>query len=72
MIKITTEEGGTLEEQQLHQNLCLLGIAGPSSKNHGGVDINKFAFRRPSSRTLEYVLFQLYSSIIGEGVAHKV
>ncbi|GAX78522.1 hypothetical protein CEUSTIGMA_g5962.t1 [Chlamydomonas eustigma] len=71
MNKNFSDEGGTLEEQQLFQNLCLLGLAGLSSKNAVGTDITKFSFRRPSSRTLEYVLYQLYSYIIGEGIAHK-
>ena len=67
-----TSDGSTIEEQQLHQNLTLLSIAGPGSKaTPANVDITKFTFRKPSSRALEHVLFQLYSIVVGEGVAQK-
>ena len=66
-------DGSTIEEQQLHQNLILLGLSGPGCKTApAGIDMGKFTFRKPSSKTLEFVLYSLYAVIVGEAVAQKV
>ena len=65
-------DGSTMEEQQLHQNLLILHVTGPGSKVQANVEINRFTFRKPSSRALEHVLYQLHSIIVGEGVTQKV
>ncbi len=68
-------DGCTVEERLLHNNLCLLSIAGPAgsgSKGQPPVDVNKFTFRKPSSKALEYTLYSLYGAVVGEQQAHKV
>ena len=66
-------DGSTSEEQQLHNNLTLLELSGVGCKTApAGVELNRFTFRKPSSRTLEHVLYHLYAIVVGEGVAQKV
>ena len=71
--RATDATDGTTEEQQLHQNLQLLGLSGTGCRAApAGVEIGRFTFRKPSSRALEHVLYHLYSIIVGEAVAQKV
>lgn len=66
-------DGSTVEEQQLHNNLILLGLSGIGCKTvPAGAELNRFTFRKPSSRTLEHVLYHLYATVVGESVAQKV
>ena len=66
-------DGSTIEDQQLHQNLILLGLSGPGCKSApAGIDMGRFTFRKPSSKTLEFVLYSLYAIVVGEAVAQKV
>lgn len=63
----------TVEEQQLFNNLCLLGLAGPGAKPLAtGVELTRFTFRKPSTKVLEAVLFHLYVAVWGEAAAQKV
>lgn len=67
------DDGCTLEERQLHHNLCLLGIGGAGGKAERlGLDLGRFSFRKPSSKLLEAVLYQIYAAVVGESAAHKV
>lgn len=63
----------TVEEQQLFNNLCLLGLAGPGAKPLAtGIELTRFTFRKPSTKVLEAVLFHLYVAVWGEAAAQKV
>lgn len=59
-------EACTLEEEQLYNMLCVLGVAGSEQSRKQQVEINKTCFRKPSSKTLEYVMYSLYVLIHGK------
>ncbi|KAJ9516078.1 hypothetical protein QJQ45_024480 [Haematococcus lacustris] len=59
-----SDAGCTADEQQLHLNLCLLGVHAGSAKY--GVELTRQCFRKPYPKGLEVVLYQLHSSIAGE------
>ena len=64
-----------IEEQQLYENLCLLGICGALAKpltGSQGLDLKPTTFRKPSSRAIEFVLYHLYAILLGEERANKV
>jgi hypothetical protein len=63
-----------IEEQQLHENLCLLGICGAVKPLIGGqgLELKPTTFRKPSSRAIEFVLYHLYAILLGEDRASKV
>ena len=64
----------TIEEIQLHENLCLLGIIGGAKPLLGsqGLDLKANTFRKPSSRAIEFTIYHLYSILMGEDKAIKV